>query len=88
MYRIIMACEGVPPNAGAEAARDISDEFTHRPWHKNVRCVWDGSKLILQAENDWDSDGLGLIDEFSDAISAYIKDAFDGDIKILSITSI
>jgi len=88
MYRIIMACEGVPANSGAEAARDIAGEFTRRPGHKNVTCVWDGSKLILQAENDWDSDGLALIDEFSDAISAYLKGGFDGDIKILSISSI
>jgi len=47
--------------------------------------VWDGSQLILQADNDFDSNGLALIDEFSDAISACIKDGFDGDIEILSI---
>jgi hypothetical protein len=77
--------QGCPENAGAVAARDISEEFTRRPWHENVTCVWDGPQLILQADNDFDVEGLALVDEFSDAISAYIKDGFDGDIEILSI---
>ena len=85
MYRIVLACKGVPPHAGAAGARDISKEFTHRPWHANVTCVWDGSQLILQAENDFDSNGLALVDEFSDAISACIEGGFDGNIEILSI---
>jgi len=87
MYRIVLACKGVPVNAGAAATRDITDEFAHRTWHENVACVWDGSKLILQAENDWDSDGIALRDEFSDAISAFIKDGFDGGIEIVSVNS-
>ena len=74
MYRIILVCEGVPPHAGASAARDITEEFTHRPWHKDVSCVWDGSTLVLQADNDFDSKGLALLDEFSDAISAYMTE--------------
>ena len=85
MYRITLACEGVPANTGAVAAQDITEEFTHRPWHKNVSCVWDGSKLILQADNDFDSNGLALRDEFSDAISACIEGGFDGDLNITSI---
>ena len=51
--------------------------------HRHV--VWDGLRLILQADNDFDSDGRALIDEFSEAISACIKDGFDGDIGIASI---
>ena len=47
--------------------------------------VWDGLRLILQADNDFDSDGRALIDEFSEAIPACIKDGFDGDIGIASI---
>jgi len=85
MYRIVLRCKGVPENVGAVAARDISKEFTHRPWHENVTCLWDGSRLILQADNDFDSNGLALVDEFSDAISACIKGGFDGNIEILSI---
>jgi hypothetical protein len=52
---------------------------------RTVTCVWDGSQLILQAENDFDSNGLALVDEFSDAISACIEGGFDGNIEILSI---
>jgi hypothetical protein len=88
MYRIILVCKGVPAHTGVAAARDITEEFTHRPWHKDVSCLWDGSELILQADNDFDSNGLALLDEFSDAISACIKDSFDGDLKVVSIREI
>jgi hypothetical protein len=86
MYRIVLACKGVPAQVGAVGARDISEEFTHRPWHQNVSCEWDGSQLILQADNDFDSDGLSLLDEFSDAISACIEEGFDGGIDIVSVS--
>lgn len=85
MYRIILVCNGVPAHSGAVAAQDITEEFARRPWHKDASCVWDGSKLILQADNDFDSNGLALLDEFSDAISACTEDGFDGDVKVLSI---
>jgi hypothetical protein len=85
MYRIVLACKGVPAHAGVTGARDITEEFTHRPWHQNVRCEWDGSQLILQADNDFDSNGLALLDEFSAAISACIRDGFDGGVDIVSI---
>lgn len=88
MYRIILACKGVPPSAGAPGARAIAEEFTHRPWHENVSCVWDGTQLMLLADNDFDADGLALVDEFSDAITACIKEGFDGDIEIVSVTSL
>jgi hypothetical protein len=88
MYRIVLACKGVPAGAGTAGAHDITEEFTHRPWHENVSCVWDGSQLILQADNDFDSNRLALLDEFSDAISACIKDGFDGDIEVLSVTAL
>ena len=87
MYRVVLACYGIPESAGAEAATDITTEFAeNRPWHSNVSCNWDGSRLILQADNDFDSDGLALMDEFSDCISAYIAELFDGEIKVESIT--
>ncbi len=86
MYRIVLACTGVPAHAGAAGARDITQEFTKRTWHQNVRCEWDGSRLILRAQNDFASNGLGLVDEFSDTISACIAGGFDGDIEIISIT--
>lgn len=85
-YRIVLACKGIPANAGTAAAQDITEEFAHRPQHKNVSCSWDGSRLILQAENDFDSTGLALLDEFSDAISACVQEPFDGDVHVVSIT--
>jgi hypothetical protein len=85
-YRIILACLGIPPHLVPEGAIDIAKEFTHRPWHQNVRCAWDGAALILQAENDYDEDGRALMDEFSDSISAYISEPFAGDIDVRSIT--
>jgi hypothetical protein len=88
MYRIVLACKGVPADVGAVAARDIAEEFTHRPWHQNVHCEWDGSRLVLQADNDFDSNGLALMDEFSDAIAASITDSFDGGIDVVSVTTL
>ena len=44
-----------------------------------------GSRLILQADNDFDPNGLALQDEFSDAISASLTDGFDGDIDVVSV---
>ena len=88
MYKVVLSCGGVPKVAGAQAAADITREFAeHRTWHRNVACTWDGSKLALSAENDYDADGLALMDEFSDCISAYISEGFDGDITVESITT-
>ena len=88
MYKVVLSCSGVPKAAGPEAAADITREFAERrTWYKNVSCTWDGSKLMLSAENDHDPKGLGLMDEFSDCISAYIAGGFDGDITVESITN-
>ncbi len=87
-YRIILSCDGVPVDAGPQAAIDISEEFTHRPWHENAGCRWDGTFLLLAAENDFDAEGLALLDEFSDAIAGCITDGFNGSIRVLSITNL
>lgn len=82
---VTLSCTGVPKNAGAEAAADITREFAeHRTWHQNVSCTWDGSRLLLTAENDYDPDGVALMDEFSDCLSAYITEGFDGSIRVES----
>lgn len=87
MYRIVLACYGVPESAGAEAASDIATEFAdHRIWYENIICSWDGSRLVLQADSDVDSDGVALLDEFSDCTAAYIKELFDGEIMVESVT--
>jgi hypothetical protein len=85
MFRILLDCEGSPESAGVNAAVDIAEEFTHRPWHQNVRCTWDGRVLRLEAENDCDENGLALLDEFSDAIAACIEDAQDSEIRVVRI---
>lgn len=84
-FRIVLACTGVPPNLGEQGAADIAEEFSHRQWHQDVRCDWDGSSLILQAVNDYDEDGKALADEFSDTIAACIADGFYGEISLRSI---
>ncbi len=88
MYRVTLASACVSPDAAVQAAHNITEEFKKRPWHSNVRCEWDGRRLILQAENDFDSNGLALCDEFSDVISAYIRRPIDGDIEVVSVTSL
>jgi hypothetical protein len=70
MFRIVLKCGGVPKDVGAQAAADITEEFTQRPWHLNAECRWDGEHLIFRAENDFDSNGEALLDEFSDAVIA------------------
>ena len=78
MFHITIACTfnmpgGLADAAGHEAARDITQEFTKRGWQKNVSCDWDGSRLILRAENDFDDDGRATMDEFGDSIVAYVS---------------
>lgn len=88
-YRIALECDGVPPNEGEEAAIDIARDFAeHRPHHENVVCAFLNGKLVLAAENDWDPEGLALMDEFSDCISANVVEPFDGDIRLVSSTII
>ncbi|PWB83449.1 MAG: hypothetical protein C3F11_06555 [Methylocystaceae bacterium] len=85
MYRITLECHGVPAAAGDEAARDITDAFRLRYSREhNVVCTFTDGRLRLVAENDYDSEGLNLMDEFSDNISAYVE-SFDGDIKLVSV---
>lgn len=89
MYRIVLACDGVPPSAGAEAAVDITNEFVeHRPWWNNARCTWDGTRLVLQADSENDSSAPVLTDEFSDALSACVAELFDGEITLESVVEV
>jgi hypothetical protein len=86
LAKILLSCSGVPPAAGAQAATDITAEFAeHRPWYHDVKCTWDGSKLLLAAESENDDDGIALTDEFSDCLTAYIVEQFDGDIRLEAI---
>jgi hypothetical protein len=60
----------------------------HRPHHRNVTCSFSDGRLTLTAENDFDSKGLALMDEFSDCLSAYISIGFDGDLSVKSVTAL
>ncbi|HTR35481.1 MAG TPA: hypothetical protein VMH80_06250 [Bryobacteraceae bacterium] len=86
MYRVVLECEGLPGAAGPKAAVDVAEEFEHRPWHQNVSCTWDGQRLRLKAENDYDERGLALLDEFSDAIAACVSDAQCSDLRVVQVT--
>jgi hypothetical protein len=89
MHRVVLQCSGVPAAEGEEAATDIEREFRERRLHHhNVRCKFEDGKLVLQADNDFDPDGLALMDEFSDCVSAYVATPFDGDLKLVSSTAI
>jgi hypothetical protein len=72
MYRVTVSCGGIDEGQVAAACRDIVEEFSHRPWHQNVACHWTAPRLHLVAENDYDSDGLALLDEFRDAVFACV----------------
>jgi hypothetical protein len=89
MYRVVLVCSGIPESSGAEAASDITAEFQQqRTWHSNAFCTWDGALLTLQADNDFDRDGLALADEFSDAVSAYVSGQFHYEIHVESVTEV
>ena len=89
MFRVILICEGLPTPAGEEAARDIAAEFAeHRKWHNRVTCQWDGSRLVLESENDFDENGGATLDEFGDCVSAYVSDPAGSRICIESVSRI
>ena len=89
MYRLTLVCAGIPASKGPETAQDIMNEFArHRRHHSNVLCSYADGKLTLVAENDFDPNGLALMDEFSDCLSAFISMPFEGDLTVQSIASL
>jgi len=87
-YKITLVCTAVPITVTHKAASCIQEEFAQRPHHQNVLCTLSEKSLILTVENDFDSTGLALSDEFSDAITACISEIFDGTIEIRSVIAI
>jgi hypothetical protein len=73
LYHAILTCDGLTEAEAANAPNDIVEEFSHRPWHQNVACRWDGKLLWLEADNDYDADGKALLDEFGDAVVASVN---------------
>jgi hypothetical protein len=88
MFRIVLECDakGLSAEIGEQAAIDVAEEFAHRPWHTDVRCTWDRPCLRLEAQNDYDNQGLAIRDEFSDALAACVA-MYErvGAIRIVSI---
>jgi hypothetical protein len=64
MYQVTLACKGVPIALGPSGAVDVTEEFSHRSWHQNVRCEWNGEELMLCAQNDWDGDAKALFGRY------------------------
>ena len=88
MFRVVLECaaEGLPSQIAEQATMDMAEEFSHRPWHRAVRCSWDGHFIRLEAENDHDEKGLALSDEFSDALKAFVAMYHRlGDVRIISV---
>jgi hypothetical protein len=88
MFHVVIECDGLPVNEGPQAALDIAEGFAQRPWHQNVRCAWDGKTLRLEADVDFDANGLALRDEFSDEIVANVKNAEYSDLRVVSVTEV
>lgn len=88
MFRVTLVCDGIPSELGAQAATDIAEEFSQRQWHKNVRCTWTDDALLLIADNDFDTDGEALADEFSDAVAACTPATSGYRIRIKGVTKI
>ena len=86
MFRVTLICDGLPAPVGEEAARHIAKEFADsRQWHTRVTCEWDGARLILRSENDFDETGQATLDEFSDCIFAYIAEPGEFSIRTESV---
>ncbi len=92
MFRITMRAGGVSPQAGPTAAKDIEQEFrNNRPWHEDVSCSFSDGTLTLIATNDHDREGLGLLDEFSDCLSAFIalgEISDEGEFRAVSVEAL
>ena len=73
MYRVTLTCSGLTDAEGGGGVFDILEEFSHRPWHTDATCEWKEGILRFSATNDFDKNGLALLDEYSDAIHACIN---------------
>jgi hypothetical protein len=89
MYRIVLEFSGVLEDEGETAAQDITRHFAEfRQHHQNVSCVYKDRALTLTAYNDFDPEGLALLDEFSDCICAFTSNTVDGTLVVKSASRI
>jgi len=87
LYRVTVVCRGLTAPQLVEAVPDMLLEFAERPWQTDVRCEANDGVLRLSALNDFDNDGLALLDEFQDAVVAYanVNDRVSFDVESVSI---
>ena len=85
MFRITVSCEGITPEKWPEAMSDVREEFGSRRWHHIVDIRWSGPSLLLTAENDYDSNGEALADEFSDTIAACAPGTPGYSVRVVSV---
>jgi hypothetical protein len=88
MFRVTVSCEGITLAEWPNALADVAKEFASRDWHQFVDCRWEGSTLVLVADNDYDDDGEALADEFSDTVAANAPGTPGYRIRIQSVLSL
>lgn len=88
MYRATVVCQGLSDGEARDAVADMLSEFAHRPWQKSVTCEWRDGILRLAAENEVDESGLALLDEFGDAIAAYVSHAGEVRLEVESVVKV
>ena len=84
-YRATVICKGLAEAEAGEAVADMLSEFAERPWQEKVTCEWRDGTLRLSAQNDADETGLALLDEFGDAINAYIRYSAEIHLEVESV---
>ena len=85
-YRATLICKGLTDAEGAAAVDDILEEFRARPWHTDVSCAWLDGSLRLSASNDYDHDGMALLDEYWDAIHICINYTSAINVSVVEVT--
>ncbi len=85
MFRITVSCEGITPEKWPAAMSDIREEFGNRQWHHVIDIRWLGQTLLLTAENDYDSNGEALADDFSDTIAAYAPGTPGYSVRVVAV---
>jgi hypothetical protein len=86
MFRATVVCKGLSEAEASEAVADMLAEFSMRPWQQNVTCEWGEGLLRLTAQSDADSSGMALLDEFQDAVVAYVNFESEVRFEIESVT--
>ena len=87
MFCITVWCEGIGREKWPDALADVREEFTQRSWHGVVDVLWSGETLILIAENDYDSNGEALADEFWDTVAAHAPDVPAYSVRVLFVAT-